>query len=101
VYALPSCVYTGDTITVDADSSYDPEGESPLMIEWDLNNDGVFDTTPSADMILKLVYDTSQVRAIRARLTDAHGYQSLSTVIGLRIKQKPPTEAGHNWPLFE
>jgi hypothetical protein len=101
VYALPSCAYTGDTITVSAIGSNDPEGESPLTIEWDLNNDGVFDTAPSTNLILQLVYDTPQVRAVRARLTDARGYQSLSTVIGLRIKQKPPTVAGHNWPLYE
>lgn len=100
VYALPSSVYTGDMITIHAGYSSDPDGD-PLSIEWDLDNDGTFDTTTSTDMILRLTFDTPQVRAIRGRLTDSHGNQSLTTLIGLRIKERAPTSAGQHWPLYE
>lgn len=75
-------------VIFDASGSYDPDGpRHDMLVEWDLNGDGIFDTAPTTEMTAEFSYDTPGVRLITARLTDQQGRQSVSAPIALRVDQ--------------
>ena len=97
----PSCVDTGETTTLDAGSSSDPDHSSSLVtVEWDLDGDGVFDTAPTTTKTLPVSFSTAGCRLIRCRLTDPAGAQSVSTPIGLRVKAVESAVQPDNWALY-
>ena len=91
----PSTAKVGQAVLLDASFSFDPDGSSAqLKYEWDLNDDGVFDTALSSSSTLTTSFATPGVRRIRARVTDSAGAKALSAPIGIRITgTAPPTES--------
>jgi hypothetical protein len=97
----PSSVDVGETTTLDAYSSNDPDGMAYLMtVEWDIDGDGVFDTAPTMSKTLPVSYSTPGCRLIRCRLTDTAGAQTVSTPIGLRVKDRITAVPGNNWNTY-
>lgn len=82
----PSTAGPGQSVLLDASRTTDPNhSASALKVEWDLNGDGVFDTTPTTVKTLTTTFPTIGARLIRVRVTDPAGAQSVSTPIALRI----------------
>ena len=85
-----STLDVGQSLLLSASSTSDPDDPaSSLTVEWDLNGDGVFDTVPTTTKTLTLSFAEAGTRLIRARITDPHGAQSLSTPIAIRIFGAP------------
>src|SRR5262249_22827148 len=76
----------GHAITLDALLARDPDGNSAAMlVEWDADGDGVFDTGPSTNKVVDVTYATPSAYQVIARFTDAVGNSSISTPIGIRV----------------
>ncbi len=91
---LPSTARAGAPVVLDASASTDPDhASSSLIVEWDINGDGVFDISPTTSRTLTATFPTVGTRLIRVRLTDPAGAQTISTPIALRVLQRetPPT----------
>jgi len=97
----PSKVIQGESITLDATRSTDPNSNYPLMVEWDLNGDEVFDTPPSTVLTYTTQFNEVGTRLIRARLTDSLGAQTISTAIGVRVVELVTGVFEDNWAFYE
>ncbi|MFI3221035.1 MAG: PKD domain-containing protein [Methylococcales bacterium] len=76
----------GDKILLDAGDSRDPDGDSSKMtVEWDLNGDGKFDTSPSMEKSFTHNYKKPGAYQIIVRLTDEYGDTSRSIPFGIRV----------------
>ncbi|NLE36409.1 MAG: hypothetical protein GX621_00120 [Pirellulaceae bacterium] len=81
-----TCTIVGTAITLDASRSSDPNhATSSLLVEWDINGDGVFDTAPTTQKQTTISFATPGTRLIQARLTDPAGAQAVSVPIGVRV----------------
>ncbi|MCB1218184.1 PQQ-binding-like beta-propeller repeat protein [bacterium] len=69
---------TGQTVTLDASSSSDPDG-SIVNYEWDFNGDGVWDASGSTPTVLH-AYSSQAGYAAVVRVTDDLGAQALATI---------------------
>jgi hypothetical protein len=79
-------ILVGETITVDATSSFDPDGPaSQISIQWDLNGDGILDTPPSVQKTFTTSFSAPGVYQVSAQLNDALGNVSVSSPIGVRV----------------
>lgn len=86
IKALRAVTTAGQTITLDASASTDPDHDvATLTVEWDLDGDGVFDTAPSTSKTLETSFTETGTRRVAARVTDPSGAQSVSAPIALRI----------------
>lgn len=82
VKVTPPLMFRGESFTLDASDSTDPDQSvASLLVEWDLDGDGLFDTAPSTTKTLVITADTPGARAIRARITDEFGAATISTAI--------------------
>lgn len=82
-----SRVEVGEEVIIDASNSLDPDGDSSqLMVEWDLDGDGKFDTGPSTKKVRSTVYSEPGIYQIIARLTDDKGDPSDSMRIGIKVE---------------
>lgn len=73
-------------ILLDATRSIDPDGENAnLLVEWDLDGDGIFETRPSRSKRYTTTYSEAGDYLITARLTDSFGDSTISAPISLRI----------------
>ena len=80
----------GDTVTLDATRSVDPDGATAdLVVEWDLDGDGTFDVGPFDSLLYETGFEEPGTRRVIARLTDLDGAQSISTPIALRVIDEP------------
>ena len=91
-------ILVGESITLDATSSYDPDGSaSQLSVEWDLDGDNVFDTVPSTIKTHVTSYSKPGVYQIVAGLTDGEDSASHSIPIGIRVELlAPPIDVNIN-----
>jgi len=81
-----SQVKVGETVTLDAFFSTDPDDTSPqLKFEWDLDGDGTFDTAPSTEYLHSASFDTPGGQVIRVRVTDEDGARAISAPLALRV----------------
>jgi hypothetical protein len=79
-------IVLGESVQLSAAQSTDPGGNvGTTTVEWDFNNDGVFDTAPTTAKTLNRVFTSLGDHLIRARLTDALGASSTSAPIVLRV----------------
>jgi hypothetical protein len=62
-------VQEGNTMTLDASESFDPEG-APLQHRWDLDLDGTWDTAWSADATLDLQLGDDSSGMVKLEVTD-------------------------------
>jgi len=86
---LLRCSAEAADITVDATSSFDPDGPaSQTSLQWDLNGDGILDTPPSIQKTFITSFSSPGVYQVSAQLNDAQGNVSVSAPIGVRVE--PP-----------
>lgn len=82
----PAMPLVNQSITLDALQSNDIDDElSSVLVEWDINNDGGYDTEPTTVKLAHYQYEEGGNYLIRARLTDPDGTQSVSTPVSIRI----------------
>jgi PKD repeat protein len=101
--AKPSKVIAGQPMLLDASLSSDPDhSASTLTVEWDLDNDGTFDTAPTTTKTYTTTFNTAGTRLIRCRVTDPSGAVSVSTPIGVRVVDATPTAVrAEEWRMYE
>jgi hypothetical protein len=88
---FPSTATPGQSVTLNANNSRDPDHAlASILVEWDLNGDGTFDTTPTTQKTLQNVFQPGDY-LISARLTDPGGARSVSAPISLRVIPEPAT----------
>jgi len=81
-----STATVGQSVLLDASQSSDPGGNSATMlVEWDLNGDGVFDTTPTTTKLFSTTYSLPGDYKVFARLTDTAGAISVSSPLVLHV----------------
>ncbi|MFZ1746279.1 MAG: PKD domain-containing protein [Nitrospirales bacterium] len=79
-------VKVGEEVILNAGGSSDPDGPSSLLrVEWDLDGDGLSDTTSTTAKEHKTSYSKPGVIQVTARLTDINGNVSESMPIGVRV----------------
>ncbi|NQT82321.1 hypothetical protein HQ563_04820 [bacterium] len=78
----PPVMLRGESFVLDASSSTDANHPAAsLRVEWDLDGDGVFDTSPTTTKTLTVARDVAGPVPIRARITDETGDSTVSTAI--------------------
>jgi hypothetical protein len=83
---LPPTPAAGQAVTLSAENSTDPDhNRSQVQVEWDVDGDGQFDTSPTTTKTLITNFTTAGVRLIRARLTDPAAAAALAVPLGLRV----------------
>lgn len=91
---------TGDKFSLDAGRSQDLDGNTPLTFEWDLDNDGVFDT-PSNQNSTHLAENLSAGNhLIRVRATNSSGMQTISTPMALHVSGETPPPSDITFTLI-
>jgi hypothetical protein len=76
----------GEAVVLDASLSTDPGGSASRMtVSWDLNGDGIFDTSSSRTKTYTTTYRTQGYYQIVARLTDTNGATSKSMPFGIKV----------------
>jgi PKD repeat protein len=78
-------------VEFDATSSFDPDGDDPLMFEWDFNFDGAFvaDLGPTVDATPIRSFDEGSY-VVALRVTDATGNQSMLATVAISAGNTPP-----------
>lgn len=101
--AKPSRVTVGQSMLLDASLTSDPDNSaSTLTVEWDLNNDGTYDTAPTTTKTYNATFNTTGTRLIRCRVTDPSGAVSVSTPIGVRVVDAVVTAVpAGEWGMYE
>ena len=62
-------IQEGNTLTLDASASYDPEGD-PIQFRWDLDLDGVWDTLWSPDPTVDMTLGDDASGMVKLEVTD-------------------------------
>ena len=76
----------GQPITLDASPSFDADDPAAsLLVEWDLDGDGAFDTPPTTQKTYTFIPAEPGTRMVTARITDPDGAQAVATPLALRI----------------
>lgn len=74
--ALPAAPLAGESLTLDASLSADHDHALPkdvLLVEWDVNNDGIFDTEPSTNKHLQIPLNSPGNFQVVARIINPNG----------------------------
>lgn len=88
---------TGEPNRLMSHQSTDPDDPiGSLLVEWDLDGDGAYDTEPTTIKTEQVVFETPGDWLLRARLTDPHGAWSESTFLSLRVFNALPGDADLN-----
>ena len=74
----PYTGFVGETITLDASASSDPNAD-PLSYEWDLNNDGVFDDANGISV--GHIFDQAGEYTVGLNVTDTLGLSNVDTAV--------------------
>ncbi|MEI2770837.1 MAG: PKD domain-containing protein [Candidatus Competibacter sp.] len=80
----PNEVYVGDTVVFDASRSFDDiDGVGSLMVRWDFNGDGVYDTDWSTEKTGKYSYKNVGAYDVRLQVIDKDNLigQTVFTVV--------------------
>ena len=76
----------GQPVVLDASLSMDPDDPAAsLLVEWDLDGDGVFDTPPTTEKTYSFFPDQPGTRTVTRRITDPDGAQAVASPLALRI----------------
>jgi hypothetical protein len=88
-FMRPSHVIVGESVHLDASWATDPDNlGGDLLVQWDVDGDGLWDTEPSADRVLVISFSEAGNRLISLRATDSLGATSISTPIALRVSDQ-------------
>lgn len=85
----PYTVDEGETVALDGTGSYDPDGD-PLTYEWDLDNDGVFETPGPTPVFSAAGQDGPDTQPIALRVCDPLGECDTATGV-ININNVAPT----------
>jgi hypothetical protein len=66
-------VLAGRPVTVNAGESYDPDGGDIILIEWDINGDGIYEIFLNNEDPIYPVYEKAGAFLIGLRVTDDEG----------------------------
>ncbi len=95
----PNIPYSDNGTRFDASSTVDPEQDS-FTTEFDVNNDGIFETTPLNSRVFEYIIPQPGPYRARIRVTDAHGASAVSSPIsgnyGKTCGIDPPSIYGVN-----
>lgn len=73
-------------ILLDASRSTDVDNEqSTLLVAWDVDNDGRFDTQPTTNKVLPFRYGIASNYLVRLKVIDPAGAESISTPVSIGI----------------
>lgn len=73
-------------ITLNASGSFDIDhDQSSLVVAWDVDNDGQFDTEPSTNKTVQYRYEIPGNYLMRLKVTDPVGAQTISTPVSIKI----------------
>ena len=76
----------GQPVTMDATQSVDPGGNSSgMLVEWDLDGNGLYDTSPTTSKTFVASYPTPGDYKVFARLTDTAGAVAVSAPLVLHV----------------
>ncbi len=75
---------TGQTITLSASQSTDPESNA-MQYQWDLDGDGLFDTPVSPSPTFGISFAAAGTRRIGLRVVDTAGGISVSSLVPIRV----------------
>lgn len=90
-------VRVGQTVDLDSFRTTDPDHPtSSLLVEWDLDGDGIYDTAPTTDKSLAVTFPEPGPILIRARLTDPLGAASQSAALTVRVVAADATDVHQN-----
>ncbi|MCJ7606973.1 MAG: ABC transporter substrate-binding protein, partial [Thermoplasmata archaeon] len=94
-YVTPD-IGSGETVfVVDASPSWDPDGpDETLLVRWDWESDGVWDTDWSIDMTAEHSYSVSGVYSISLAVRDLHGAETHAEQTVLVDATDPVADAG-------
>jgi hypothetical protein len=83
----PPAPAAGQSVTFDASGSSDPDDSlGSVTVEWDFDNDDVYDTAPMAcTSTFATNFATAGLHLVKVRLTDPHGAVWVSSPVGLRV----------------
>jgi len=70
-FVSPTDPHINEEITLDATSSFDPDGRI-VTYEWDFDGDGLFDQA-TTDPVVSYTYGTAGVKSVTLRATDDEG----------------------------
>ncbi|MCK4367018.1 MAG: hypothetical protein KAW84_03625, partial [Thermoplasmata archaeon] len=82
----------GDTVTFDASGSYDLDGD-PLQYMWDIDDDGIFETSYSSSPTYSYVFGDSYTGTARLRVTD--GTYEVEALADVTIVNVAPSVQGY------
>lgn len=89
--ASPNPAVAGQTISLDGSDSYHQDAAKTIATyEWDLNNDGTYDTAPSASPFSSVSFASVGTYYIRLRVTDSAGAPATATATLAIIVDTPP-----------
>jgi hypothetical protein len=99
VSVVSTLARVGQPVVLSASRSSDPDHPTAsLLVEWDLDGDGIFDTAPTTDKQRTVTFDQPGTRLIQVRVTDPAGASSVSAPIPLRViaagENYAPTDIG-------
>ena len=84
----------GEPVLFDARQTSDPDHSSTsLLVEWDFDGDGIFDTSPATTKTATTQLASPGNHLARFRVTDPAGAQSISSPIALHVRSTT-TEVG-------
>jgi len=73
-------------ILLDASRSTDTDDdESALLVAWDIDNDGQFDTQPTTNKVFAFQYSVPDNYLVRLKVIDPKGAESISTPVCIAI----------------
>jgi PKD repeat protein len=84
----PYTVDEGSTVTLDGSGSSDPDGD-PLIYEWDVEGDGVFDISSSSPSLSVTYPDGPDEYTVVLRVSDAAGETDTDTAT-VNVNNVPP-----------
>jgi hypothetical protein len=78
----PPVMFRGEAFVLDASGSSDPdESAAGLLVEWDLDGDGLSDTTPTTVKTFTVAGNELGPLPIRSKITDGTGNSTISTAL--------------------
>jgi PKD domain len=93
IHVATTRVEVGEQVWLDAGGSTDPDGNwSNLTVRWDLDGDGIFDTSPTTSKTHTSTYSRPGIYQVVAELTDEGGDSTVSVPIGIRVERHELSE---------
>ena len=87
--ATPAAPTSGDSVSLDASASHDPDG-SIVNYAWDLDGNGSFERSTGTTSSTTTSFATPGVHTVRVRVTDDDGATAVRS-LDITVANRPPT----------